>query len=376
MGLNYDFLKDWNLIPIDIEPIKKYFDSFDFYLGSPSFIQKFFDNYMYISVNTYEEKVETFSNNLKNYAKEMGIALNEKNTFLPNNDDKFHSSFFFARELELNYLKISVRIDSSILDGLEHIFIIDDYCGSAETIINQLNDLDSYLSGKKIFATFLYITEKADEVLKGYSMVNNSFSYISDFSIVKKNYFISKYNVISEDEIECYKKICDELLISDKYRFGWNKIEDLISFYYFTPNDTLGLFWMKTNEYVNPPFSRKDNFEHEIRNKYEQSLILSKYYTLVNVSNRKIRYFAVVSCLILINGRDKAKNIICFTDTILDSLICSCMKYKMLKKIGDQYTEGDDFYSYVNKDSFCVLKNFNMPFSLVDQIGYNLDKLK
>lgn len=69
-----------------------------------------------------------------------------------------------------------------------------------------------------------------------------------------KNAFEIGYIFKDKTPMISYNNMCDEIGLND-YRFGYNEDSTLLTFYYNTPNNTLGVFWSEENNHK-PYFKR------------------------------------------------------------------------------------------------------------------------
>lgn len=133
-------------------------------------------------------------------------------------------------------------------EEITNIAIVDDYMGSGNTIVNYLKkllDINKELSKKNIVILVLQGSQIGKQTIDNFAKDNNL-----KISVIASKYSKKAFdsdNIYSNNEVALhrsnYSKIYDKRINSGNYKFGYKEIEALVSFYYNTPNNTLGLFW-------------------------------------------------------------------------------------------------------------------------------------
>ena len=133
-------------------------------------------------------------------------------------------------------------------EEITNIAIVDDYMGSGNTIVNYLKkllDINKELSKKNIVIIVLQGSQIGKQTIDNFAKDNNL-----KISVIASKYSKKAFdcdNIYSNNEVALhrsnYSKIYDKRINNVNYKFGYKEIEALVSFYYNTPNNTLGLFW-------------------------------------------------------------------------------------------------------------------------------------
>ncbi len=133
-------------------------------------------------------------------------------------------------------------------EEITNIAIVDDYMGSGNTIVNYLKkllDINKELSKKNIVILVLQGSQIGKQTIDNFAKDNNL-----KISVIASKYSKKAFdsdNIYSNNEVALhrsnYSKIYDKRFNNVNYKFGYKEIEALVSFYYNTPNNTLGLFW-------------------------------------------------------------------------------------------------------------------------------------
>ena len=162
-----------------------------------------------------------------------------------------YSDIFFIEFWQKNNLYDYTQNNlSKVIDDedVKNIAIVDDYFGSGESIINYLTQLlqscDS-LKNKNIFILVLQGSFIGKQAIEKFAKENNLCVTLVANKYSKKAF--ESDNIYSLREVDLHKTkysdIYDRKINNSNYKFGYGEIEALISFYYNTPNNTLGLFW-------------------------------------------------------------------------------------------------------------------------------------
>ena len=179
----------------------------------------------------------------------------------------------------------------------EVICIVDDYAGSGKTIIDTLKilfSLDDSFKVKKYNILCIHITEKAENKIKIFA--NESRRDIKIYNIDKTrkvfekgNYFNNKNMQEKKNE---YLNICNSFEI--KYKLGYSNTQSLVSFYYNTPNNTLGLFWNEINgDHLFNRHKSKNNALSELRNRTKTTKEINKTMKVKDVNIKCEDIFAL-----------------------------------------------------------------------------------
>lgn len=179
-------------------------------------------------------------------------------TILKDRNGRANSSMEYFWEYvhinEINKKSRIVDIDSieqDLYENIENIVIIDDCIGSGQTTKSYLERNREKLLDKKIYLILIHLViEEADKLVdfakeQGYNLI-----------ILCRN---KKQKAFGEAETQQKEKFID--LSKDKsiplnHILGRDDVEALMAFYNNTPNNTLGIFWYKTEKNT-PLFPRE-----------------------------------------------------------------------------------------------------------------------
>ena len=292
---------------------------------------------------------------------------------MPIKDNKLHHSYKFIPELKELENKFKGRIqinyrnkenDEYILHRASTIIIVDDYCGSGNTIIKMLDDINNILNKTiniiiaPLFITYSAIDNIKDNVCHKYHNFTVSFEHSND---IRKAKYLSVNNVLSNEELKKYEEIAkDNHLI---YPHGYNSIEELLAFSYCTPNNTVGILW--ENSFFRIPFLGRDNnkFIDYTKKKFFSNEEISNLrrcikYTVKSKMRKKI-IFAIL--LLLEYPDDQIYTRLRFEDfneynEYKKKVFSSCM---LRKNRDNKIVKGKQFKNYVNDELFTRLVYLN-----------------
>lgn len=133
------------------------------------------------------------------------------------------------------------------VDDIKNIVFIDDFCGTGKTFLDFVKKYLEHLKNIHVYFLVVHIMENAFNKIMKFAESNGMNITVLPISCTSK--------VFSEmQDLRDKKKefICESanLGISGKYALGYNKSESLVAFYNNTPNNTFGVFWMNTENYV------------------------------------------------------------------------------------------------------------------------------
>ena len=130
----------------------------------------------------------------------------------------------------------------------KRIAIVDDYAGTGMTIEKTLEEMicaNESVLDSTIYVVVQHITKRALTFLQTFSKnicLDLHIIYL-DFS---EEAFRPDYLFEQEESVNkrfFYENICQRLNIPPEQTLGFEHVQSLVSFYYNTPNNTLGLFW-------------------------------------------------------------------------------------------------------------------------------------
>lgn len=134
------------------------------------------------------------------------------------------------------------------------IVIVDDYFGTGNSMITYLGELlqlNPNLVNKNLYIITLQGSYIGKNNIEEYALKNNLNLTIISNKHSKKAF--EQDNIYTGENAVFHRKkyanIYNKRNQNEKYRFGYEEIEALVSFYYNTPNNTLGLFWQNITNF-------------------------------------------------------------------------------------------------------------------------------
>lgn len=129
------------------------------------------------------------------------------------------------------------------------IVIVDDYCGSGESLKTFLANYQELLQNKHIFYLVTYIMEEA---LTQVQAIAHELHFEIEVVYINKGIRAFDHSVFATEADELrlrIKKESKKLNISKRYLLGKYHTEALVAFYNDTPNNTIGIFWFDSDKY-------------------------------------------------------------------------------------------------------------------------------
>ena len=185
-------------------------------------------------------------------------------------------------------------------NDIKNIVIVDDYFGSGKTIIKYLTkllQLSDQLKDRNIFILVLEGSFVGKQAIEKFAKDNQL-----NITIVANKYSKKAFdsdNVYSLTEVDFhrtkYSDIYDKRINNNEYKFGYGEIEALVSFYYNTPNNTLGLFWQNVCGFhgLFERHKKENTTLTSMRKRIRQQNNLKQFEIIKNVDNYKIDIFMV-----------------------------------------------------------------------------------
>lgn len=257
MSNKYPFLNKWLDEYDSVESsYEKYIDSFlsQFEFRQRLVIIKMLNRYSFYNHIQKEKMFLEYVDKINEFI----AGINNKGEYrivTPIKDNKPHNSDIFGV-----YFKdedfFERNISDDVLSACNHLFVVDDYSGTGDTIIKFLSEKlkQGVLKQKTVvYAIPVFMTNEALHNLSAKGIKVNT-----NISVVRQAKFYTQQNIINSAEKmifdEASLKLCR---VQAKYLNGYEKTEDLFSLPYATPNNTFGLFWSDSNTLYRPLFSRK-----------------------------------------------------------------------------------------------------------------------
>ena len=247
----YEFVDNWSSNQKVVEKVKEYLPSYlaQFKLEDQHIICKLLQNVEYYSQSKMEEELEKYFKIIKGLIKILQINYEVCVPFVDSKVNHNSSKILAYCPNDIKLINNVLNLNFSTINSL---IVLDDYCGSGNTIKEFLKKLDNIVNKAiDIYYCPIFIVEKTLEELKTMSF-NNLILKIFEYKI-NIAFCLSENNIFTEEEKEEFIKICKSKHIADIH--GYFKIEDKFSTKYFTPNNSIGILWYSDRLYK-PLFKR------------------------------------------------------------------------------------------------------------------------
>lgn len=146
-------------------------------------------------------------------------------------------------------LKTYITSKPEKYEKVANIVIVDDYCGSGESLKTFVELHADCLKGKHIYYVITYLMLESlpliDDISKEHDVAIDVIYINTGTKAFNNDKFLGK----EEDFRATIKRESKKLNIPVMYRLGKYKSESLVSFYNDTPNNTIGLFWHDSDKY-------------------------------------------------------------------------------------------------------------------------------
>lgn len=214
-----------------------------------------------------------------------------------------YSDIFFMEFWQKNNLYDYAQNNlSKVIDNedIRNIAIVDDYFGSGGSIIKYLTRLfetSEKLKNKNIFILVLQGSLVGKQAIEKFAEDNKL-----NITIVANKYSKKAFesgHIYSLKDVDFHKtkysNIYDKKIDNPNFKFGYDEIEALISFYYNTPNNTLGLFWQNICGFQGlfERHEKKRTTLSSMRKKVRQQNNLKQIDFIKSVDNYKLDIFMV-----------------------------------------------------------------------------------
>ncbi len=266
--------KKWDVIEGVKDPVIEHFEEV-----IDSFIEQFDDEEKRIVIDLIE-KFEYYgeikgSNCLSEQYNKLlkNNLLNiEETIILPiEKDDKISSSELytacFLLKNRINYnQKVSIKDEESFKEWrktIKRIIIIDDFCGSGNTLKDFIEKHKNKFEGLEIYYIVIHAMKEGKKLLERLKYDNIRVYIINCMES-------SKAFAENDEYREKFSEISKKFGIKKGDIFGYENTEALVAFYSNTPNNTLGIFRNGNEKNKFPIFPRKyDSIHGWKRNKEE-----------------------------------------------------------------------------------------------------------
>jgi len=143
-------------------------------------------------------------------------------------------------------LSTYVKKSAEEYEKINHVVVIDDFCGSGKTFITFLTNNSAIFNGKTIDYVITYMMNEARlNITKAASELNLCINIIC---INEGNKAFELLENTDEKRME-FVEFSRKIGICKNYHLGYTGSEALVSFYNDTPNNTIGIFWCDTPLY-------------------------------------------------------------------------------------------------------------------------------
>ena len=165
----------------------------------------------------------------------------------------FSDLFFTSFWLNNNLYDFASNNSLSAIDeeGFpQTIVIVDDFYGTGETVIAFLNKLikkSTSIKKKTLYFISIHGTDFGQERIENFAKNEGICLKIISNKCTKKAFSYDYIYPIdcADSHKDKYINIYKKREYPETFALGYNQSEALVSFYYNTPNNTLGLFWQK-----------------------------------------------------------------------------------------------------------------------------------
>ena len=268
----YKFIRNWfdDREGADFERrIDNWLEQFD--CEEQEFLLECLKRYSYFRAAEYKCAIKMIYNKFDienpNWKEHSKIFMMQKENAQASNSAEFFVNFYKINSIK-NECCFDIEKFIKNIDLLDNIIFIDDYIGSGDSVIKYLENVlnnNPDIKKKKIHILCLYLTKSGELALKNYAIDNSLnlkiYHYKHGDKFFKEGHYYSGTDLSSK--LILYNKICDEKYSDSNYRFGYKNIQSLFSINEDTPNDTLGIFWRKTQNYK-PLFTRYEEDQTDL----------------------------------------------------------------------------------------------------------------
>lgn len=306
----YEFVESWSNNSKVIDKIKEYLPSYlsQFKLEDQPIICKLLENVEYYS----EDELESIS--IEYFKVIDRLCAKIKTQYVVSTifqDDKINHNTTKIISWCPKHINVMTNISKCDLKEVSNLILIDDYCGSGETVLNTLKYIEEQINNNlKVFYCPIFITSVANNRLN--SQKYNHIKLVIVDHIINKAQCLSVNSIFTDKEKEQFIRICYEKNIGKIY--GYNLIEDKFATRIFTPNNSLGILWYSERLYK--PLFRREGQRLEKNYKYlsneqinefkeiiirtddKERLIKAKFAFLLykNYNLDEIEYFLGINC--------------------------------------------------------------------------------
>lgn len=170
-----------------------------------------------------------------------------------------HSDIFFSEFWLRNGL--SGMAENNIIELLNEdsvpsmIVVVDDYSGTGDSLIKTIDrmvECNESVKESSLFFITLHMTESAKLNIEDYAKSHSIRIAVESLewsdAAFKEDYIYNGIDAIRHKNE--YERLYKSFELNKNYPLGYKEVSSLVSFYYNTPNNTLGLFWQDLNDFV------------------------------------------------------------------------------------------------------------------------------
>ena len=168
-----------------------------------------------------------------------------------NSSDEYWTMYKLFNNInrEICYENIEA-IDDWQWDYVENIVFIDDFSGTGQSFINELQEREERYYGKSIYFITICIMEDAIKKIKDYSQEKNINIFLIHYYMQKKTFTRDLFKD-NTDAKNLLIMLTEYLKIPKRESpLGFNESESLVAFHNNTPNNTLPVIRYDTKEYT------------------------------------------------------------------------------------------------------------------------------
>ena len=145
-------------------------------------------------------------------------------------------------------------------EQIENVVVIDDFCGSGNSLKYFFEVNDEWLNGKTVYYLVTYAMDGAIRFLHTAAAEYNITLHILYINHAAKAFDDTAITNNPDEDRRLIKSFSRSVRIPKDYRLGKYETESLVSFCGDTPNNTIGIFWSDTEKYFSIfPRAREDS---------------------------------------------------------------------------------------------------------------------
>lgn len=366
----FDFVDKWSNNPNVVKKIKEYLPSYlsQFDDVEKPIMCKLLENVEYYGENRIQDIIIEYFIYIEELIEIIG---NHCEVCVPSKDNIINHNSYKILSYCPKTIKVINNVLNQNLNEIESLIIIDDYCGSGETICDFFDELNKkLLKTMKVYYFPVFIVDKTLQKLSKIKYVNLELKIIN--KITNNAECLSTNNIFNLAELKIFYDFCSDLKIAKEYVKGYGDIEDKFSTSYFTPNNSLGILWYEDRLY-RPLFKRNGNVFKEQR--YLSKKEMKEMNDLIIHTKDKERIDKSKIIFLLYKGFtiDEIRNYVNINN--IKKEIQNLIKEKALVNQNDRYTFGVNIKEYFRVEKLNMHIEFGTYFTKRDEIENRLRSL-